>query len=68
MTELKIRTVGSGLGVELPQELLDQLKLNKGESLLLEPMANGNYRLARIDALDTELMTLIESYMHEEDA
>ncbi len=68
MTELKIRAVGAGLGIELPHDVLEQLKLHKGESLFLEAMANGNYRLAKNNETADEQMTRIEDYMHEEDA
>ncbi len=68
MTELKIRAVGTGLGIELPHDVLDQLKLHKGESLFLEVMSDGKYRLANYNEVADEQMTLIEDYMHEEDA
>lgn len=68
MTELKIRAVGTGLGVELPHDVLDQLKLHKGETLSLEVMPDGNYRLAINNGSADEQMTRIEDSMHEEDA
>jgi len=68
MTELKLRTVGTGLGIELPQDVLDRLELHEGESICLETMSNGNYRLAKTNTLVDEQMTRIEDYMHEEDA
>jgi len=68
MTELKIRTIGTGLGIELPHDVLDQLKLHKGESLSLEIMPDGNYRLANYNEVADEQLNQIEDYMHEEDA
>jgi len=68
MTELKIRTIGNGLGIELPHDVLDQLKLHKGESLSLEIMPDGNYRLANYNEVADEQLNQIEDYMHEEDA
>ncbi|CAM3208012.1 AbrB/MazE/SpoVT family DNA-binding domain-containing protein [Shewanella violacea] len=68
MTELKIRNVGKGLGLELPQDLVERLHLGAGDSICLEKMAHGNYRLvSKNDELE-EQMALIEGYMHEEDA
>jgi len=68
MIELKIRAVGSGLGVELPPEVLDHLKATEGESIFLEYMFNGSYRLAKHDEESVEQMMLIDGQMHEEDA
>ena len=68
MIELKIRAVGAGLGVELPQEVLDQLEACEGENIFLENMFNGSYRLAKHNEKFVEQMTLIDGQMHEEDA
>jgi len=68
MIELKIRKVGAGFGVELPQEVLDQLEAREGESIFLENMFNGSYRLAKHDEKFVEQMALIDGQMHEEDA
>lgn len=68
MIELKIQAVGRGVGVELPQEVIDQLQTNKGESIFLENMFDGSYRLVKHDEEFVEQMTLIDGQMHEEDA
>ena len=68
MIELKIRTVGRGLGVELPQEVINQLQTSKGESIFLENMFNGSYRLVKHDEEFVKQMTLIDGQMHEEDS
>jgi antitoxin component of MazEF toxin-antitoxin module len=60
--------VGSGLGVELPPEVLKHLEATKGESIFLEYMFNGSYRLAKHDAESVEQTMLIDGQMHEEDA
>ncbi|KGJ90750.1 hypothetical protein [Thalassotalea sp. ND16A] len=67
MIELKIQTVGAGLGVELPQEVIDQLQAKEGESIFLENMFNGSYRLAKHDEKFVEQMMLVDGQMHEED-
>lgn len=68
MIELKIQVVGEGLGVELPQEVLEQLEAHDGESIFLENMLNGSYRLAKHNEKFVDQMKLIDGYMHEEDA
>jgi antitoxin component of MazEF toxin-antitoxin module len=68
MTELKVKNVGKGLGVELPQEIVEQLHLGAGDNISLEKMANGCYRLTSKSDELSEQMALIEGYMHEEDA
>ena len=68
MIELKIRAVGSGSGVGLPPEVLNHLKATEGESIFLEYMFNGSYRLAKHDEKSVEQMMLIDGQMHEEDA
>lgn len=68
MIELKIQAVGSGLGVELPPEVLSHLKASEGECIFLEYMFNGSYRLAKHDEESIEKMMMIDGQMHEEDA
>ncbi|MBL4764607.1 MAG: hypothetical protein JKX67_04895 [Colwellia sp.] len=68
MVELKIQAVGSGLGVELPHEVLSHLQASEGECIFLEYMFNGSYRLAKHDEESIEQMMLIDGQMHEEDA
>ena len=68
MIELKIQVVGTGLGVELPREVLKQLDANEGENIFLENMCNASYRLAKHDKNFVEQMTLIDGQMHEEDS
>ena len=68
MIELKILAVGKGQGVALPREVLEQLNAKEGESIFLENMCNGSYRLAKHDEKFVEQMTLIDSQMHEEDS
>ncbi|SFG30743.1 MULTISPECIES: hypothetical protein [Neptunomonas] len=68
MIELKILPVGTGLGVELPPEVLKHLEASDGECIFLEYMFNGSYRLAKHDEASVEQMMLIDGQMHEEDA
>lgn len=68
MIELKVQKVGTGFGVELPQEVLDQLQASDGQCIFLENMFDGSYRLAKHDEKFVENMTLIDGQMHEEDS
>ncbi|AQS37895.1 hypothetical protein Sps_02743 [Shewanella psychrophila] len=68
MTVLKIQNVGKGLGLQLPQDVVERLHLGAGDSICLEKMAHGSYRLVTKDDELAEQMTQIEDYMHEEDA
>jgi len=68
MIELKIQSVGTGLGVELPPEVLEQLQTSKGESIFLENMFDGSYCLTKHDEKSAEQMMLIDGQMHEEDS
>ncbi|WP_019029261.1 hypothetical protein [Colwellia piezophila] len=68
MIELKIQAVGTGVGVELPQEVLNQLRTKKGESIFLENMFDGSYSLVKHDVKYAEKLMLIDGQMHEEDS
>ena len=68
MIELTIKKVGEGIGVELPCEVLSQLQTCEGESIFLEYMFDGSYRLAKHDEKAAEQAMLIDGQMHEEDA
>ena len=68
MIELKVQKVGTGLGVELPQEVLEELQASAGQAIFLGNMFDGSYRLAKHDEKFVENMTMIDSQMHEEDS
>ena len=68
MIELKIQAVGAGVGVELPLAVLKQLQTSEGETIFLEDMFDGSYRLAKHDEKSVELMMLVDGQMHEEDS
>ena len=68
MIKLKIQSVGAGVGVELPPEVLKQLQTSDGETIFLENMFDGSYRLTKHDDKSPELMMLIDGQMHEEDS
>ena len=68
MIELKIQAVGTGVGVELPQEVLNQLRTKEGESIFLENMCDGSYSLVKHDEKYAEQLMLVDGQMHEEDS
>jgi len=68
MIELKIQAVGAGVGVELPLAVLKQLQTSEGETIFLEDMFDGSYRLTKHDEKSAELMMLVDGQMHEEDS
>ena len=45
MVELKIRRFGNRLGVILPEEVIDRLRVKDGETLFLIEAPDGGYRL-----------------------
>lgn len=49
MVELKIRRYGNRLGVILPQEVIDRLRVKDGEILFLIETPDGGYRLTSGD-------------------
>tara|TARA_B100000809_G_C15010450_1_gene484766 strand:- start:771 stop:980 length:210 start_codon:yes stop_codon:yes gene_type:complete len=68
MIKLKIQAVGMGVGVELPPEVLTQLQTSEGETIFLEDMSDGSYRLTKHDEKSAEIIMLIDGQMHEEDS
>lgn len=47
--ELKLRKIGNSLGVVIPKEALNHLKVEEGESLFLTEGPEGSYRVAKSD-------------------
>ncbi len=68
MIELKVQSVGNGVGVELPTEVLEQLQTQLGESIFLEYMTDGSYALMKHDEKFAEQVMLVDGQMHEEDS
>ncbi|MGS0683049.1 AbrB/MazE/SpoVT family DNA-binding domain-containing protein [Shewanella sp. 125m-7] len=68
MTQIRICQMGKDLGLILPAEVVDQLNIVAGDSISLEKLPHGCYRLVKAEEQLAEQISLIESYMHEEDA
>lgn len=46
MMKLKVTTIGSSKGVILPKELLEALRVDKGDTLYVTPTATGGIQLS----------------------
>lgn len=64
MTKLKIRKIGNSLGVVLPKEVLDQLKVKEGDTLDVIPTETG-IKLSISDEEVDKLMQMAERIMEE---
>lgn len=64
MTRLKIRKIGNSLGVVLPKDVLEQLKVKEGDMLDVEPTDTG-VRLSVSDEEVDKLMQMAERIMEE---
>lgn len=64
MTKLKIRKIGNSLGVVLPKEVLDQLKVKEGDTLDVVPTEAG-VKLSISDEEVDKLMQMAERIMEE---
>ena len=63
--KLKVTTVGNSTGVILPKELLEKLRVGKGDTLFVTDTANG----VELSPYDEELayqMEVVESIMRED--
>ena len=64
MTRLKIRKIGNSLGVVLPKEVLEQLKVKEGDTLDVVPTSTG-VTLSVSDKEVDRLMQMAERIMDE---
>ena len=65
MPSLKITTVGNSAGVVLPKEVLEKLRVSKGDVLYLVEEPDG-YRLTPYDKEFVEQMEAAEEIMRED--
>lgn len=68
MIECKLVDVAGDTGIVLPAELLEDLRLRQGDSLLLLRMPDGTWRVTPPDEAQATRVELAEGFMHEEDA
>lgn len=64
MTKLKIRKIGNSLGVVLPKDVLEQLKVKEGDTLDVVPTEAG-IKLSISDEEVDKLMEMAERIMEE---
>ncbi len=63
--KLKVTTVGNSTGVILPKEILEKLRVSKGDSLFVTETPNG-IELSPYDAEFARQMEIAESIMRED--
>lgn len=63
--KLKVTTVGNSTGVILPKELLEKLRIGKGDSLFVTETPNG-IELSPYNAEFARQMEIAESIMRED--
>lgn len=66
MQKLKVRRVGNSLGVVLPKETLERLKVSEGDILYLTDGADNGYRITSYDDEFAEQMEQAEDLMRED--
>lgn len=64
MTKLKIVTVGNSIGVTLPKELLQRLRVSKGDTLYVTETPNG-VEISPYDPEFAKQMDVAEEVMRE---
>ncbi|NJM37205.1 MAG: AbrB/MazE/SpoVT family DNA-binding domain-containing protein [Akkermansiaceae bacterium] len=65
MTTVKITTVGNSAGIVLPKEILEKLRVSKGDTLTVTETPIG-IQLSAYDEVFAEAMTLAEGIMRED--
>lgn len=63
--KLKITTVGNSAGIVLPREILERLRVGKGDTLFATETPNG-IELTAFDEEFVEQMTVAEQVMRED--
>jgi len=59
--KLKVRKIGNSLGVLLPKEALQHLKVEEGQALYLSEAPEGTYRINSGSPDFAEKMAIVES-------
>jgi len=57
----KIRRVGNSLGILLPKELLEELRVGEGDELVFDKVS-GTYRIKAAPAVDPEFERAMEVF------
>jgi putative addiction module antidote len=64
MTKLKITSIGNSAGIILPKELLEKLRVSKGDTLTVTETPNG-LNLSAYDERVIRQMEVVERIMKE---
>ena len=64
MTTVKVTTVGNSVGIVLPKELLERLRINKGDTLFVTETPKG-LELTPFNAEFAEQMEVAERVMRK---
>lgn len=65
MATVKVTTVGNSTGIVLPKELLEKLRISKGDNLTVTETSRG-LELSAYDPEFTEGMKIAEEVMRED--
>ncbi len=65
MTSVKVTTVGNSVGIVLPKDLLERLRINKGDTLFVTETPRG-VELTPFDAEFAEQMEVAERVMRDD--
>jgi len=65
MPSVKVTTVGNSVGIVLPKELLERLRINKGDTLFVTETPEG-LELTPFNAEFAEQMEVAERVMRED--
>ena len=63
---LKLIPIGNSTGAVIPREVLDRLRVHKGDHLYLTEGPDGSYRLSAYDPEFARQMELAEQIMRED--
>jgi antitoxin component of MazEF toxin-antitoxin module len=64
MIELTVRKFGKSVGVILPKDVLDRLRVNVGESLFVIEGPDGSYLLMRHGDISAKIDDILDRYRH----
>ena len=64
MVELKVRRFGNRLGVILPKEVIDRLRVKDGKTLFLIEAPDGSYQLTSDDPAFEEKLVKAEDIIN----
>jgi len=64
VVELKLRKIGNSVGVVLPKEVLNHLKVGEGDTIVLTESVDGSMRIGPSDGAFKKTMEVAEAIIH----